>query len=398
MFSDMRLSRNIFLLFMTQLCKNFLIIMPVLVLFFNSHWLSLSEVITLQAIFSVAVVFFEIPSWYFADKFKRKYSITTGFFFAALWMLMYTLFPSFYWFLAWEMIMWFWYALVSGADSAYLYDELEEIKQIDKYKKVEWSYQALANFSEATAAILAWLIAAYSFSLLINLQVWILICGFIISLFLVEHKKNKKEGKTISLWSVINFLFKQHNNVKYLIIYAWILGASTLSFLWFSQTLWEESWLPLIYFWIVWAALNFLVWIASIYSYKLEKIFSFKQTLILFTLVASLLFILIWLSSNLYIILILSSWFWILRWLNWPIIKHAVNRQVNSSMRATVLSVKSFAFRWSFSIISPFLWYLTNIYTLQTTLILSGVIFGIILTISMIIVMFTYTKEKKEIC
>ncbi len=396
MFSDIQLSRNILLLFLSQWMKNFLLIMPVLVLFFTSHGLTLSEVILLQAIFSVAVVFFEIPSWYYADKFKRKYSITTWFFFATLWLLMYALFQNFYGFLVWEIIMGFWYALISGADSAYLYDELEEIKQIDKYKKVEGSYQAVANFSEAIAALLAGFIAAYSFSLLIHLQIGVMLIGFVVSLFLVEHKKNKKDNDIVSLSSVTHFLFTQKNNVKYLIIYAWILWASTLSFLWFSQTLWKESGLPLIYFWIVWAVLNMLVWIASMHAYRLEKILSFNQTLIFFTLLATGLFILIWLTTNLYILLLLSSWFWILRGLNWPIIKHAINRQVHSSMRATVLSVKNFTFRGFFSIISPFLWYMTDFYSLQTTLIISWCIFGTILTVSMLIVFTTYknTKEK----
>ena len=389
----MKISRNIFLLFLSQMMKNFLIMMPVLVLFFNSHWLSLSEIITLQAIFSIAVVFFEIPSGYLADKFKRKYSVTIWFFFAALWMLMYALFPTFYWFLSGEIIMGFWYALISWADSAYLYDELEEIKKIDKYKKVEWSYQAMWNFSEAIAGLFAWVIAAYSFTLLINIQVWILFAWFIVSLFLIEHKVNKKETKPISLWLVTKFLFRENNNVKYLIIYAGILWSSTLSFLWFSQTLWEDSGLQLVYFWIVWAGLNFLVWIASMFSHKLEKIFTFKQILILFTILASWLFVLIWLSTNLYIVLALSSWFWILRWLNWPILKDEINKQVDSSMRATVLSVKSFVFRWFFATISPALWYLTNFYTLKTTLIISWVIFWVILTISMLIVMMTSKKK-----
>jgi hypothetical protein len=52
--------------------------------------------------------------------------------------------------------------------------------------------------------------------------------------------------------------------------------------------------------------------------------------------------------------LTVSSFFWIFRGLNGPIIKDYVNREVESKMRATVLSVKNLAFRIVFSILSPF--------------------------------------------
>ena len=80
-------NRNIFLLFLSGALRNFMVIMPVLALFFQSHGLSLAEIMILQVVFSVIIVGFEIPSWYIADVFKRKYSLNIGLFMVFLWLL-----------------------------------------------------------------------------------------------------------------------------------------------------------------------------------------------------------------------------------------------------------------------------------------------------------------------
>ena len=55
-----------------------LVIIPVIVPFFESKGLSLAEVYYLQAIFAFVVVVFEVPSGYFADVFGRKNALVVG--------------------------------------------------------------------------------------------------------------------------------------------------------------------------------------------------------------------------------------------------------------------------------------------------------------------------------
>ena len=49
--------------------------MPIIVLFFQSHGLSLTEIMLLQSAYSLSLALFEIPSGYIADSFGRKNSI-----------------------------------------------------------------------------------------------------------------------------------------------------------------------------------------------------------------------------------------------------------------------------------------------------------------------------------
>ncbi|RME62044.1 MAG: MFS transporter, partial [Candidatus Dadabacteria bacterium] len=52
--------------------------MPVIVLFFKENGLSMKDVFILQALFSVAVVIFEIPSGYFSDVVGRRTTLIVG--------------------------------------------------------------------------------------------------------------------------------------------------------------------------------------------------------------------------------------------------------------------------------------------------------------------------------
>ena len=59
----------------------FLLIMPIIIIFFQENNLSLSEIMILPAVYSFTIVLFEIPSGLFSDKFGRKKSIIISTFF-----------------------------------------------------------------------------------------------------------------------------------------------------------------------------------------------------------------------------------------------------------------------------------------------------------------------------
>jgi len=55
-----------------------MVIIPVIVPFFESRGLSLAQVFYLQAIFAAFVVLFEVPSGYIADVFGRRNVLIAG--------------------------------------------------------------------------------------------------------------------------------------------------------------------------------------------------------------------------------------------------------------------------------------------------------------------------------
>ena len=69
---------NIIRLYIIKAAKWFMLIMPIVVLFYQENGLGMQEVFTLQAIYSIAIVVLEIPSGYFADALGRKKTLIIG--------------------------------------------------------------------------------------------------------------------------------------------------------------------------------------------------------------------------------------------------------------------------------------------------------------------------------
>lgn len=109
---------------MIRSLRSFMVIMPVVTLYFQELGLSIRDIFVLQVIFSVAIVVFEVPSGYFADVFGRRYSLIIGTISATAGFFFYYLAGGF-WGLAWaEIVLAGSVAFISGADSAFLYDTL----------------------------------------------------------------------------------------------------------------------------------------------------------------------------------------------------------------------------------------------------------------------------------
>lgn len=59
--------QTVILLSIIKGLRRFLVLMPVIVVFFQSRGLSVQEIMMLQAIFSIVIVVCEVPSGYLSD-------------------------------------------------------------------------------------------------------------------------------------------------------------------------------------------------------------------------------------------------------------------------------------------------------------------------------------------
>ena len=69
--------------------------------------------------------------------------------------------------------------------------------------------------------------------------------------------------------------------------------------------------------------------------------------------------------------------FYFVRGVHTPIFQDYVNTLVSSEIRATVLSVKNLAQKLQYAILGPIVGVISDMYSLQTALIFSGVIYGV---------------------
>ena len=367
----------------------FMLSMPIIVVFFQDHGLSLAQVMQLQAAYSLSVAIFEIPSGYIADLFGRKKTIVLSTLFSFFGFLMFSFFSGFNEFLIAEICVGIGGSLMSGSDTALLYDTLIEENKQKNYTKVEGKNYAIGNFSESIAGVVGGLLAVNHLYLPVYLQTIILFFSIPISLSLIEPKVNRKLALSFqSIKNVLYFSLIKNLKLKWLIIFSSFMGVATLSIAWLAQPFFQEINIPILYFGLLWALLNLTAGISSFNSHK----FNSKNNIYTYSIIMILSFFLLCFYQSL-IGLIFIFIIYTIRGLVTPLLKNLININISSEKRATILSIRSFIIRISFATIAPFLGFIADKKSLQY----SFFVLTIIITITLCLSCFKlYKLDKKK--
>ena len=374
----MKLRHNILKMYLLKAVLWFMVAMPIIVLFFQEHGLSLTEVMILQAIYSLSVALFEIPSGYIADIFGRKQTIVFSTIFSFIGFLFFSFYGGFYAFALAQVLVGIGGSLMSGSDSAIIYDTLLETKSKTSYTKIEGRNYAIGNFSEAFAGILGGFLAVGSIYMPIYVQTFILFFSIPIAFTLIEpsmHKENKLDRSFKAVLEVVKFAIIDNQKLKWLIIYSSAMGVATLSMAWFAQPFFKSINVPLAYFGILWAVLNFSTGITSFNVHKLDNKNNKYKTLFYISLSMFMSFILLGFIDS-FFGLIFILFIYLLRGLVTPILRNAINENTTSNKRATVLSIRSLIIRISFAICAPILGYIADNHSLAISFYVLAIVVG----------------------
>ena len=156
------LQRNITALYCIKVSKWFSLIMPIIVLFYQENGLGLKEIFLLKSVYSIVSVALDIPTGYLADAWGRKKCLLAGCLIAFGGTVTYSLAYTFGAFLLAEILLGIGQSLVSGADSALLYDTMLRHRREKDYLKYEGRVIMVGNFSEALAGICGGLAAFFN--------------------------------------------------------------------------------------------------------------------------------------------------------------------------------------------------------------------------------------------
>ena len=264
-------------------------------------------------------------------------------------------------------------SLISGADSALIYDTLLELKKDEDYTKIEGKNYGIGNVSEGLAGILGGFLAVSSLELPVYIQTFVLFFSIPLSYSLVEPQSSYKLAKSFkSILLVVKETFFQKNRLKWYILYSSAMGIGTLSIAWFVQPFLMEIDTPLIYYGIIWASLNIITGITSYYSYIFDK----GKVLIYISLSMLISFILLGFNISIYgfIFIVLI---YLMRGIITPNLRNLININSTSERRATVLSLRSFVIRISFALIAPILGYITDVYEISYVFYFLGLLVGL---------------------
>jgi MFS family permease len=347
-----RLNLNIKNLRLLQIIASANFAMPIIVLYYLNHGLSLFQIASFATVMSIIVLLLEIPSGSFADKKGRKISllISSLFSVAAYFFLFFG--DSYIPFLLVAAFSGAANAFWSGANTALLYDSLVELKRENEFKKIKGKQFAYGMWSFAIASLIGGFLGG------IHLIIPIAITGImkafqlLFSLKLKDpelHKKILKGGGHIL--ESIKFALK-HEEVRNLILYSIII----IGFLDGTFTLIQP------YFKLVGINPNFFgtIYMVSLigtgilgkYAGSIEEKIGNKPSLILIASIFIGGFILLSFPIGKFIVvpfLLLEFMYGFV----FPLIEDYINKHISSEKRATILSIQNFSQKILIALLIP---------------------------------------------
>lgn len=355
---------------------SFLIVMPIITLYFQRSGLLIRDIFVLQVIFSIAIVALEVPSGYFADVFSRKGSLIIGVSVGSCGFLVFYLAPGFWGFAAAEILLAVSVAFLSGADTAFLYDTLKQYDATDRHIHHQGRILSATRVSEAVASLLGGFLASIvALRSIFVVEFIVMALAIPVAFSMKEPKVPARVEKRKNILQILSFALRENKKLLYLNSFSSVISTVTLVMVWFAQPYWERLNVPLFYFGVMWAGLNVLVAIGAFFAHRLEKLLSFR---ILFGGISVLPILLygILVFGIKYLALAVIPLFWLLRGIFHPISLDYVNREVDSSTRATVVSISQLFGRALFSITSPFLGWIADVWSFETAFAACAIVFG----------------------
>jgi MFS family permease len=362
--------------------KMALLPMAIITLFWKDQiGLSLTEILFLQAIFSLATVIMEFPSGYLSDRIGYRKALFLASLLGISGWTSYTLATSFTGVLVAEIQLGMSYAFVSGADSALLYETLRQDGREEEYAAYDGRMTAWAQVGEASGAIGAGVFYAWFPLLPFLLQIGIWLTALVVCYQLKETPSEPFEATHSHLRHAIEIARKAfwgHPGLRWSIILAAFLGLASFYPVWLIQPYMQEHGVPLAWFGPVWAVANLSVSLGSVTSYRLQFHLGPAGILCLCAVLIIAGYAGLGLTGTLWGF----AFYFLLtfmRGIQGPFLRLVLQKQSARPERASILSLKSLAFRLAFVITGPLVGALADNLGLQTAMIIMLGCFGTLL-------------------
>jgi MFS family permease len=350
---------------------------PVITLYWKKFGLDLLDIFWLQAIFSVSVLVFEIPTGFIGDRLGRKKTLLLSTGIAATGWIFYSFAHTFPQFVFAEVYLGLAFGFLSGTDTALVYESLLELKAAESFTKVEGKQYAGNHWGEAFAALTGGVLAGW-----LPLELTFVLTGFAaliaFGLCLGIHEPPRQtaghpRGTWYGLYKIARFVFIKSKVVRWVIPLMAACGLSTMLGVWLYQPCWQEKQVPIWLFGALWAALSLPAGLASHYAHVWEKKLGAARILWLLPLPAVLGYVCLawapgyWALAGAYSVTLL-------RGLTFPILGKYIHEETFSDKRATVMSIQSWLFRLSYFILGPGIGWLGKHYGLSAAFAASAVV------------------------
>ncbi len=331
----------------------FLVIIPIIVPYFQQHGLTMQQVFLTQAWFGAVVVLMEVPSGVLADRLGRKPSLVLGSLFLACGHLSLLWADSLTGFLIFEGLLGIGVSLISGADLALLYDTELALKRVDESPRAVANLYSMHSASEALAAVACSLLLLVSMHVVIVIQVIAGCLPMFIAFTLVEpdHRAGR-EHEPLRFAEVLRHLVANGSIMRWTVLSLSLWSLTTFFAVWILQRYWVEHHVPLTVFGYLWAFYTAVAGLAGRWAARTEIRLGVPGLLVLVGLLPVLGYVGL-ATLPLWWALVMALAFFVARGLGLVVLRDALNRRTPSHFRATANSMASFGFRAAFVVAGP---------------------------------------------
>ena len=355
-----------------------MVLMPVIVLFFESRGLRLSEVLLLQAWFAGLVLVLEVPSGYLADLLGRKRTLVVGSLFGGIGHVV-LLFAHGFWQLAvFEACLAVGFSLMSGANLALLYDTELALRaaggRAGRRPTAVGRLFFASNLSEALAAFLCSFVLLWSMDWAMYAQVAAAWLAFALTFGLVEPPREQlaRDSHAGNLRSVLLHLVVEDRVLRSTFLALCIWPLTTMFAVWLLQKHWQGQGIDVVWFGCLWGALTLVSAAAGKYALQLEDRLGATTMLLLVGLAPVAGYVGLGTFGAVGGVLV-SAVFFACRGFGTVVLRQALNRRVPSTFRATANSFTSLGFRGGFALTAPVVGVALDAWGMGTTFLLLAV-------------------------
>ena len=350
-----QLRRNVRVTLVLSFFQMFMVLMPVIVLFFESRGLSMSQVLLLQAWFAALVLLLEVPSGYIADLLGRKRTLIAGTFFGAVGHSLLVFMEGFWQLAVFEACLAVGFSLISGADLAFLYDTEVALRDpTDKRRKSVARLFATRNLSEGLAAGMCSVLLLWSMDAAVYAQAGFAWVAFGLTFALVEPPVERLPhgGHIANLAFVARRLLANGAILRLTVLALAIWPLTTMFAVWLLQRHWQGQGIDIGLFGYLWGGLTLIAALAGKYALALEDRLGSTIMLLVIGIAPAVAYCGL-AAFGVVGGLVVATAFFACRGFGIVILRQALNKRVSSEFRATANSFASLGFRGAFAVTAP---------------------------------------------
>lgn len=235
----MRVDRNIRLVELHALCMNMCFVIPVIVPYYRDRMqLGFDDFLLGEAAFAATVVLLEVPSGWLSDIWKRRSVMLLSSLVLLMGYTLLLLADNLWMAVASQSLIGVGISLLSGTNTALLYDSLLSAGREGEYRRLEGRRMGLGLYSVAAASIAGgWLYGVHP-QLPVALSLLTMVAGVMVAAMLEEPERHRRPAEKHPVADMIDtarYALSGHAEVGLIILFAAVMFSATKVIMWAQQ-------------------------------------------------------------------------------------------------------------------------------------------------------------------